>query len=173
MIERRRIASPATSITTAPAESGPRCTIVWHIASSAAPFTGERPSSAIALVHNDGSVKLIEGSPDIGGTRTSVSQQFAEVLGIPITDINPTVGDTDSVGFTSVTGGSGVTFKTGRAAYEVAQEIKRKMCERAAKTWNCPVEEVEYQDGYEYLVNARRLNLIHCAHHLSYLTPTN
>ena len=54
------------------------------------------PSSAIALVHNDGTVKLIEGSPDIGGTRTSVSQQFAEVLGIPITDINPSVGDTDS-----------------------------------------------------------------------------
>ena len=105
------------------------------------------PSSAIALVHNDGTVKLIEGSPDIGGTRTSVSQQFAEVLGIPITDVNPTVGDTDSVGFTSVTGGSGVTFKTGRAAYEAALDIKHKMCERAAKTWNCPVEEVEYQDG--------------------------
>jgi CO/xanthine dehydrogenase Mo-binding subunit len=105
------------------------------------------PSSAIALVHNDGTVKLIEGSPDIGGTRTSVSQQFAEVLGIPITDVNPSVGDTDSVGFTSVTGGSGVTFKTGRAAYETALEIKHKMCERAARTWNCPVEEVEYQDG--------------------------
>ena len=105
------------------------------------------PSSAIALVHNDGSVKLIEGSPDIGGTRTSVSQQFAEVLGIPITDVSPSVGDTDSVGFTSVTGGSGVTFKTGRAAYEAAQAIKQKMRERAAKTWDCPVEEVEYQDG--------------------------
>jgi CO/xanthine dehydrogenase Mo-binding subunit len=105
------------------------------------------PSSAIALVHNDGTVKLIEGSPDIGGTRASVSQQFAEVLGIPITDISPTVGDTDSVGFTSVTGGSGVTFKTGWAAYTAAQEIRQKMRERAAKIWQCPVEEVEYQDG--------------------------
>ena len=105
------------------------------------------PSSAIALVHNDGIVKLIEGSPDIGGTRASVSQQFAEVLGIPLQDINPSVGDTDSVGFTSVTGGSGVTFKTGMAAYTAAQEIKQKMRERAAKTWGCPVEEVEYQAG--------------------------
>lgn len=105
------------------------------------------PSSAVALVHNDGSVKLIEGSPDIGGTRASVSQQFAEVLGIPIEDIRPTVGDTDSVGFTSVTGGSGVTFKTGFAAYQAAQSIKQQMCERAAKTWNVPVEEVLYHDG--------------------------
>src|SRR5262244_76382 len=105
------------------------------------------PSSAIAIVHNDGTVHLIEGSPDIGGTRASVSQQFAETLGIPFEDVHPTVGDTDSIGFTSVTGGSGVTFKTGRAAYEAAQDIKRQMCERAAKTWECPVAEVVYEDG--------------------------
>lgn len=105
------------------------------------------PSSAVAIVQNDGRVRLTEGSPDIGGTRTSVSQQFAETLGISIDDINPTVGDTDSVGFTSVTGGSGVTFKTGQAAIAVAQDIKQKMRERAAKTWECPVEDVEYNDG--------------------------
>jgi xanthine dehydrogenase molybdenum-binding subunit len=111
------------------------------------------PSSAIALVHNDGTVKLIEGSPDIGGTRASVSQQFAEVLGIPLEDINPAVGDTDSIGFTSVTGGSGVTFKTGWAAHQAATEIRHKMRERAAKIWSCPVEEVEYQAGV--LVHAK------------------
>ena len=105
------------------------------------------PSSAIAIVHNDGTIRLIEGSPDIGGTRASVSQQMAEVLGIPVTDINPSVGDTDSIGFTSVTGGSGVTFKTGWASYQAAQDIKQQMCQRAAKTWDCPVEEVEYSDG--------------------------
>jgi CO/xanthine dehydrogenase Mo-binding subunit len=105
------------------------------------------PSSAIAIVHNDGTVHLIEGSPDIGGTRASVSQQCAETLGIPFEDVHPTVGDTDAIGFTSVTGGSGVTFKTGRAAYEAAQDIKQQMCERAAKTWECPVEEVVYEHG--------------------------
>jgi xanthine dehydrogenase molybdenum-binding subunit len=101
----------------------------------------------VALVHNDGTVRLIEGSPDIGGTRASISQQFAEVLGIPLEDINPSVGDTDSVGFTSVTGGSGVTFKTGTAACQAAMELKQKTRERAAKTWGCAVEEVDYQDG--------------------------
>ena len=43
--------------------------------------------------------------------------------------------------------GSGVTFKTGWAAYHAAQDIKRQMCERAAKTWNVPVERVTYDDG--------------------------
>lgn len=105
------------------------------------------PSSAIANVHNDGNVHLIEGSPDIGGTRASVSQQFAETLGIPYEDIHATVGDTDAIGFTSVTGGSGVTFKTGRAAYEAAQDIKKQMCERAAKTWECQIDDVIYENG--------------------------
>src|SRR6266704_3141510 len=108
---------------------------------------GTGPSSALAIVNPDGRVKLVEGSPDIGGTRASVSQQLAEVLGIPIEDVNPSVGDTDSVGFTSNTGGSGVTFKTGWASYEAAQDIKRQMCARAARTWECPAEEVEYRDG--------------------------
>jgi xanthine dehydrogenase molybdenum-binding subunit len=94
------------------------------------------PSSAVAVVHNDGKVHLTEGSPDIGGTRASIAQQFAETLGIPFEEIHPEVGHTDAVGFTSVTGGSGVTFKTGWAAYHAAQDIKRQMCERAAKTWN-------------------------------------
>ncbi|MFB3119852.1 MAG: xanthine dehydrogenase family protein molybdopterin-binding subunit, partial [Stenotrophomonas maltophilia] len=40
------------------------------------------PSSAIATITPDGVVTLAEGSPDIGGTRASVAQQLAEVLGI-------------------------------------------------------------------------------------------
>ena len=105
------------------------------------------PSSAIAAVNADGTVNLIEGSMDIGGTRTSVSQQMAETLGIAVEDIHPSVGDTDSIGFTSNTGGSGVTFKTGWAAYEAAQDIKSQMVRRAAKIWDVPEENVEYRDG--------------------------
>ena len=105
------------------------------------------PSSAVALVQPDGKISLTEGSPDIGGTRSSVSQQLAEVLGIPVEDINPHIGDTDSIGFTSNTGGSGVTFKTGFAAYTAAQDIKQQMMERAAKLWEVTVDDVEYVDG--------------------------
>ncbi len=105
------------------------------------------PSSAVAVVQSDGSVHLTEGSPDIGGTRASLTQQFSETLGIPFEDIHPEVGHTDAIGFTSVTGGSGVTFKTGWAVYHAAQDIKQQMRERAAKTWNVPVEQVTYEGG--------------------------
>ena len=105
------------------------------------------PSSATASVNPDGNVSLVEGSPDIGGTRVAVAMQLAEVLGIPVEDVRPSVGDTDSVGYTSVTGGSGVAFKTGFACYEVAHDIKQQMVQRAARVWDVSPEDVEYGDG--------------------------
>ena len=105
------------------------------------------PASAIAVVNSDGSVSLTEGSPDIGGSRAAVSQHLAEVLSIPMGDIKPQVGDTDSIGFTSNTGGSSATFKSGWAAYEAGQDVKRQMIERAAKIWDIPADDVEYSDG--------------------------
>ena len=105
------------------------------------------PSAAVALVNPDGTVTLTEGSPDIGGTRASVSQQFAEVLGIAAEDVHPQIGDTDSIGFTSNTGGSSVTFKTGFAAYTAAQDVKQQMIARAARIWEVEPEDVLYEDG--------------------------
>ena len=105
------------------------------------------PASAVVVVNSDGSVSLTEGSPDIGGSRAAVSQHLAEVLSISMEDIKPQVGDTDSIGFTSNTGGSSATFKSGWAAYEAGQDVKRQMIERAAKIWDIPVDDVEYADG--------------------------
>ena len=108
---------------------------------------GTGPSCATATVNPDGTVNLIEGSPDIGGTRASVSQQLAEVLGIPAEDVKPQVGDTETIGFTSNTGGSGVTFKTGWACYEAALDVKQQMISRAARIWEVSPEDVEYSGG--------------------------
>ena len=73
-------------------------------------------SSATASVNADGTVSLVEGSTDIGGTRTSLAMQLAEALGIGAEDVKPTVADTDMVGYNDVTGGSRVTFASGWAA---------------------------------------------------------
>ena len=110
-------------------------------------FNAGGPSSANASVNSDGTVSLIEGSPDIGGSRVAVAQQLAEVLGITAEDVRPTVGDTDSVGFTSMTGGSGVAFKTGWACYEAALDVRQQIIERAARIWEVPVEDVQYENG--------------------------
>ena len=105
------------------------------------------PSSCAISVNADGTVNLVEGSTDIGGTRASIAMQAAEVLGIPAEDVHPSVGDTESVGYTFLTGGSRTTFATGWAAHECAQDIKSKMIQRAATTWEVEPENIELVNG--------------------------
>jgi CO/xanthine dehydrogenase Mo-binding subunit len=104
-------------------------------------------SSATASVNADGTVSLVEGSTDIGGTRTSVAMQLAETLGIRAEEVHPVVGDTEVVGYTDVTGGSRVTFATGWAAFEAAQDLKRQLIARAALIWDVVPQLVDYQNG--------------------------
>ena len=110
-------------------------------------INGAGPACATANLNYDGTVNLIIGSMDIGGTRPAAAQQFAEVLGIPVEDVNPQVGDTDTIGYTSMTGGSGAAFKTGWASYEAAQDVKRQMIDRAALLWDTSADEIELEDG--------------------------
>ena len=110
-------------------------------------FNGTGPACATASVNGDGTVSLTEGSPDIGGGRASMAMQMAEVLGVPAEDVHPSVGDTDAVGYTSLTAGSGATFKSGWASYEAAHDIKQQIIERAARIWEIDVKDVEFKEG--------------------------
>ena len=110
-------------------------------------FNGTGPACATASVNADGTVSLIEGSPDIGGSRTAMAMQVAEVLGIPAEDVHPSIGDTDAVGYTSLTAGSGATFKSGWAVYEAAMDIKQQLLQRAARIWEVDLDDVEFVNG--------------------------
>jgi CO/xanthine dehydrogenase Mo-binding subunit len=112
---------------------------------SGAWFNGSGPASAVASVNADGTVSLVEGSPDIGGSRTAMAMQVADVLGLKAEDVKPSIGDTDSIGYSSGAGGSGVTFKTGTACIEAAYDIKAQMVARAARIWDVDASEIEYE----------------------------
>src|SRR2546425_568159 len=110
-------------------------------------WQGGQSSSATMHVNSNGTINLITGSVDIGGTRTAVAMQVAEVLGLQPEDIAPTVVDTDTIGYTATTGGSRIAFDTGLAAIAAAEEVKRQMAARAAGLWGRPVEDVAFHDG--------------------------
>ena len=116
-------------------------------------FNGTGPASAVASVNPDGTVSLVEGSPDIGGSRAVMAMHLAEVLGIPVEEVKPSIVDTDSIGYSSGAGGSGVTFKMGTACYEAAQDIRQQMIERAARIWEVDPEDVDYNRG---VINHKR-----------------
>ena len=104
-------------------------------------------SACTISVIADGTINMVEGSTDIGGSRASVSMQAAEVLGIAAEDVHPSVGDTDSIGYTDVTGGSRVAYATGWAAHDAAQDVKAQMIERAALIWDVEADSIELVKG--------------------------
>ena len=104
-------------------------------------------SSVSLVVNPDGTVNLVEGSTDIGGTRVSLSMQLAETLGIRAEDIKPSVVDSDTVGFNDQTGGSRTTFATGWAVYNAGHVVIRTMSERAALLWDVSADQVNFADG--------------------------
>ena len=104
-------------------------------------------SSATVSINTDGTANVVTGSPDIGGTRTSCAMIAAEVLGLKAEEVHPVVADTESIGHTDTTGGSRVTFATGYAVYEAAQDAVNLLKQRAATLWKAKPEEIVYQDG--------------------------
>src|SRR5256714_6262570 len=107
-------------------------------------------SSAACHVNEDGSVTIVEGNPDIGGSRASMAMMAAEALGIPYDKVRPIVGDTASVGFSFLTGGSRVTFATGMAVTQAAEKGVVELKKRAAAIWGISPEAVEGKDGKAY-----------------------
>ncbi len=110
-------------------------------------FNAGLGSSATVSIHEDGTASVLTGSPDIGGSRASMALMAAEVLGIDETRIRPSIVDTDSIGFTDVTGGSRVTFATGMAVIEACGEIVEDLRGRAAMIWGAEPDDVEWQSG--------------------------
>ncbi len=104
-------------------------------------------SSVNVTVQPDGTVNLVEGNTDIGGTRASLAMQLAETLGVAFEDVKPSVVDTDSVGYNDVTAGSRVTFSSGMAVHEAGKNLVKEMAVRLAPTWQVQPDDIEFADG--------------------------
>jgi xanthine dehydrogenase molybdenum-binding subunit len=104
-------------------------------------------SSANLAVNADGTVTLTEGSTDIGGSRASMAMHVAEVLGLQAHDVRPQVVDTESVGYTDVTGGSRTTYATGYACWIAANNLVDVLKERVGVLWDISPEDVDFNDG--------------------------
>ena len=110
-------------------------------------FNGGNQSSAQVHVAPSGMVTVVEGSPDIGGSRASMALMAAETLGVPYERIRVRVADTESTGYCATTGGSRVTFATGLAVIRACEDAIAELKRRAAATWGIEARQVEWRDG--------------------------
>jgi CO/xanthine dehydrogenase Mo-binding subunit len=104
--------------------------------------------TSVSLVLNeDGTLSLTAGTPDIGGLRASLCMLASEELSVPYEKIKVQIGDTDSLGYNFLTGGSRSTFSSGMATVEAARDIKQEAIKRASKLWELPEEAIEWEGG--------------------------
>jgi xanthine dehydrogenase molybdenum-binding subunit len=105
---------------------------------------GSGAHSVNAAVRTDGTIALNCAAVDVGGLRAAEAIVMAEVLGIPYEDVHPRYVDTDSIGVTGITGGSGTGSGVSASVYQTGMQIKEKMIERAAKIWEVDKADVTY-----------------------------
>jgi CO/xanthine dehydrogenase Mo-binding subunit len=95
----------------------------------------------------DGSVTVAVGTIDVGGSRASLAMAVAEELGVAYENVRVVVADTSSLGHNDMTDGSRGTFSSSMAAVDATRKAVHVLRERAAKTWDIPLENVEWNDG--------------------------
>ena len=95
-----------------------------------------------------GAVTLLVGTPDVAGSRISISMMAAEELGIPIDKVRAVIADTSALGYNHVSAGSRVTYSSGMVIVESARRAIKVLCQRAAKIWDVPEDGVVFEDGH-------------------------
>jgi CO/xanthine dehydrogenase Mo-binding subunit len=116
-------------------------------------FNAGGESSAQVNVTEDGNVVVTTGHPDIGGSRAAIANVCAELLGIDYRRVSVLIGDTATIGFSNLTGGSRVLFASAIVVTESTEKVIRTLRERAAKIWEIDPEAVKWEDGAAHPVS--------------------
>lgn len=116
-------------------------------------FNAGGESSAQVNITEDGNVVVTTGHPDIGGSRAAIANICAELLGIEYNRISVLIGDTATIGFSNLTGGSRVLFASSIVVTQSTEKIITTLRERAAKIWEIDPEAVKWENGAAHPVS--------------------
>ena len=108
---------------------------------------GTSPAAAVCNVNRDGMVQINVGAMDISGSTTGFALIAAEVLSVSPDKVQLVATDTDTAPFATGTGGSKMTYTTGAAVVEAAEEAKRQLLAIAADEFEAAVEDIEIVNG--------------------------
>jgi CO/xanthine dehydrogenase Mo-binding subunit len=96
----------------------------------------------------DGTAHVLVGVTDIGtGAKSTMAIIAAEALGIPLSQIQLTNGDTDVTPYSVGESGSRTTPFTGPAVIAAAEDVRRQIFNLAAAQLKVKPEELDLRDG--------------------------
>ncbi|MNB97656.1 Nicotinate dehydrogenase medium molybdopterin subunit [compost metagenome] len=105
-------------------------------------------AGALLLIYTDGTVQLNHGGTEMGqGLNTKVAQVVAQVLQIPVEQIQVTATNTGKVPNTSPTAASSGADLNGKAAEIAALTIKERLVEMLCRLHHCEAGQVEFRNG--------------------------
>jgi CO/xanthine dehydrogenase Mo-binding subunit len=111
---------------------------------------GELPQTVDAWIHigADGRVTVFTGKVEVGqNIRTSLSQQVAEELRVPVESIDLVMGDTDRVPYDMGTFGSRTTPTMGPQLRKAAARAREALIEAAAQRWKVEPATLRVEGG--------------------------
>ncbi len=101
-------------------------------------------SEAEVKVDDQGKISLFSGTADQGSEQqTTLRQMVAEVLGVSVDDVGGCNADTSNCPFDSGPFSSRTVYATGIAASRAAEEVKKKLFERASVLLGEPISNLD------------------------------
>jgi xanthine dehydrogenase YagR molybdenum-binding subunit len=109
---------------------------------------GGPPSYAWIRLGADGRAQVVTAMQDIGtGTRTAMAQIAAEELGIPVDQVQVSLGDSARGPYAAISAGSSTVPSMGPAVRSAAADVKRQLLELAAQRFHLEERVLDLKDG--------------------------
>ena len=108
---------------------------------------GKAPAAAAVPLNADGSITITTGVVDMSGTTGAFQVIAAETFGIDPSRVEVVALDTDGAPQSPLSGGSVITYSSGRAIREAAADARRQMLAYAALEMEIDPADLEIVDG--------------------------
>ena len=112
---------------------------------------GGPPAYAFVKLNPDGTAVVVAGTQDIGtGTKTGLAQIAAETLGLPLSRVVMSIGDSRDAPYGPVSAGSMTLSSVGPAVRSACLDLKTQLLQLAAEVMKVPEDGLEVKEGYVF-----------------------
>lgn len=108
---------------------------------------GVESASACIRANTDGTFQVVLGMVDLTGTATTMALIAAEVLGVPVDQVQVVIADTDQAPYAGASGGSKITYTVGPAVKAAAEDARRQILAIAAAELEARPDDLEIAEG--------------------------
>jgi len=111
-------------------------------------------SSAVIIIHDDGSATLLTGSADMGqGSETALTQIVAEVLGVELVDVRVTAADTLHTPYETGSFASSQAYVAGHAVHAAAMDVIERTRTSLAARYEVETDHVVFEN-HRFSINS-------------------